>query len=68
MNFTDAANWVGQHWVDGAIVTVAVAAAEIGRRAYNVHRESYRASSERVNKFVNRPDKSPKLPPHSLRS
>ena len=66
MNFTDAANWVGQHWVDGAIVTVAVVAAEIGRRAYKEHRESYRFSEELAKKWANRPD-GPKLPPHSPR-
>jgi len=66
-NLTDAANWVGQHWVDGAVVTVALVAAEIGRRAYKAHRESYRASEELGNKWANRKFDRPKLPPHSPR-
>ena len=67
MNFTDAANWVGQHLADGAIVTVAVVAAEIGRRAYKAHRKSYRPSEEIVERILSRPDNCPKLPPRTLR-
>jgi hypothetical protein len=67
MNFTDAANWVGQHWVDGAFITLAVVAAEIGRRGYKAHRESYRASEQIVERILSRPDNCPQLPPRTLR-
>jgi hypothetical protein len=67
MNLTDAANWVCQHWVDETIVTVAVVAAELGRRAYKAHRESYRASEEMGRKYATRTHNRPQLPPHSLR-
>jgi hypothetical protein len=68
MNFADAANWVSQHWVDGAIVTVAVVAAEIGHRAYKAHRASYRASEEIVERFLSRPEYTGKSPPRTPRS
>jgi hypothetical protein len=68
MNFIDAENWVCQSPVDDAIiVTLVVAAAVLGRRAYKAYRESYRPSEEIVDRVMSRPDTSLKLPPHAPR-
>ena len=68
MNFTDAANWICQNPVDDAIiVTLATAAIVLGRRAYKAHRESYRPSEEIVERFLNRPEYTGKVPPRAHR-